>query len=251
MAPLHFTTLGDGPPLVFVHGLAGSTNWWRRNTRTLSKSFKVYLIDLPGFGRSKLPCTLDEVIASLPAWLDRMGLERVFLVGHSMGGYVSLHLAATRPERVARLALLDSVGVPINAPLHQMARRMLAGIRYSSPTFFPTIVHDGLRTGLPRLLRLAQEILTVDARTMMSKVEAPTLVLWGTNDTVLPPALGVEMASRIPRATLEWIPRAGHNAMADHPALVNRHLVRFFHQGLALPAEVSPSVEGVCTSDEV
>ncbi len=228
MSELHFLSVGEGPPLVFVHGLAGSTRWWRRNVQPLSRHFKVYVLDLPGFGRSNAPCPLEEIAASLPAWLDQMGLERVRLVGHSMGGYISLRLAATQPERVAQLALIDSVGMPLHATLPHLIGRTLLGARYSSLTFVPTILWDGLRAGIPTLLRLASEIMDVDARPLLQALQMPTLILWGTRDVLLPPHLGSEMAELVPDATLHLIPRAGHNAMADRPALVNRHLLDFF-----------------------
>ena len=244
MSNLHYTAQGNGPPLVFVHGLAGSSRWWRANTRLLSKHFTVYLVDLPGFGRSRATGRgpLAELVASLPGWLDRHGLERVHLVGHSMGGYIASHLAATRPERVGRLALIDSVGIPLNLNVAQMLRRVLQGLPHSAPLFVPIVVADGLRAGLPYLLRLTNEIVQVDTRVLLPQIEAPTLLLWGTRDTVVPPALGLEMSELIPDSRFYFIPRAGHNAMADRPELVNRYLVDFFLQ--ALPSEQPIDVDG-------
>jgi pimeloyl-ACP methyl ester carboxylesterase len=233
MSELHYTTVGDGPPLVFVHGLAGSTRWWRHNTKGLSNHFKLYLIDLPGFGMTGSPRPLTDILASLPAWLDLLGLEKVHLVGHSMGGYVVTHFAATHPERVGRLALIDAAGIPLKSTLPHMIGRVLQSIPYGSPSFIPTVISDGLRAGIPTLLRLTWEILDVDARPLLRNIEAPTLILWGTRDKLLPPQHGLQMAKLIPNASFHFIPRAGHNAMADRPVLVNRHLLDFFCQALA------------------
>lgn len=235
MSELHYSTLGSGPPLVFVHGLAGSTRWWRHNTRSLAEHFTVYLVDLPGFGQTGAARPLGEVVASLPVWLDLLGLERVHLVGHSMGGYVAIHLAATAPERVGRLALIDALGIPLRSSVPRMIGRLLQSIPHGSLSFIPTVVSDGLRAGIPTLLRLTNEIMEIDARPLLRRIEAPTLVLWGTRDRVLPPQQGLKMAELIPSATFHFIPRAGHNAMADRPRLVNRHLVDFFRR--ALPDE--------------
>lgn len=228
MSELHYTTYGSGPPLVLVHGLAGSTRWWRRNTRALSEHFRVYLVDLPGFGLSGSACALEDVALSLPAWLDWMGLERVHLVGHSMGGYVSLRLAAEQPERIDRLALIDAVGMPLKSNLQRMILRLVQAAKHGSFSFIPTVISDGLRAGIPTLLRLTSEICEVDARPLLPHIQAPTLLLWGTRDVMLPPQMGVQMADLIPNATLHFIPRAGHNAMADRPTLVNQYLLDFF-----------------------
>lgn len=227
MSELNFTSYGSGPPLVMVHGLAGSTRWWRRNLRALGRHFTVHLLDLPGFGLSSSAQPLEQVVASLPAWLNWIGLDRVRLVGHSMGGYVALHLAATHPERVERLALIDAVGIPIRANVRQMIGRVFRSARHGSASFIPTVLSDGLRAGVPTLLRLTNEILELDARPMLPAVQAPTLVLWGTRDELLPPDMGVTMAKLIPSATFHYIPKAGHNAMADRPALVNQYLIDF------------------------
>ena len=113
-----------------------------------------------------------------------------------------------------------------------MMWRLMRALPHGSPTFLPTVVSDGLRAGIPTLLRLTAEILEVDARPLLRTIQAPTLVLWGTRDKLLPPQMGLEMESLIPNATFHFIPRAGHNAMADRSGLVNRYLVDFFTQVL-------------------
>jgi pimeloyl-ACP methyl ester carboxylesterase len=227
---LHYTSYGSGPPLVLVHGLAGSTRWWRRNIQALSPYFKVFLVDLPGFGLSGKGKTLEELRGVLPLWLDLMGLDCVHLVGHSMGGYLAINLAAMYPERIQRLCLIDAVGVPIRARLGTMMGRVINSIQHSSLTFIPTVISDGLRAGIPHLISLTREIVEVDARPMLPKIEATTLILWGTRDVITPPQLGLEMAETIPNATFRFVPRAGHNAMADRPKLVNEYLLEFFYR---------------------
>lgn len=227
---IHYTSYGSGPPLVLVHGLAGSTRWWRRNIRVLSPHFKIYLVDLPGFGLSGAFQPLASLTEVLPSWLDWMGLEKVHVVGHSMGGYLTIALAANHPERVDRLCLIDSVGIPIKDNLQGMMRRVVRAVQHGSFTFIPTVVSDGLRAGIPNLISLTNEIVQVDATEMLPKIQAPTLILWGTRDVVLPPELGITMSEVIPNATFRFIPRAGHNAMADRPKLVNEYLLEFFHR---------------------
>lgn len=227
---LHYTSYGSGPPLVLVHGLAGSTRWWRRNIQALHPYFKVYLVDLPGFGLSGKGKPLKELTDVLPFWLELMGLECVDVIGHSMGAYLATHLAAAYPEKVNRLCLIDSVGVPIQAKLSNMIGRVINAVQYSSLTFIPTVVSDGLRAGIPHLIELTNEIVEVDSRPILPKIKATTLILWGTRDVITPPKMGLEMAELIPNSTFRFIPRAGHNAMADRPKLVNEYLLEFFYR---------------------
>src|SRR4051812_23367957 len=101
--------VGEGEPVVLVHGLSGSTRWWTRNIGALARGYRVYLVDLPGFGamhRLRRHFVLAEAASWLVAWMEAVGLENAHLVGHSMGGYVCLQLAAQRPEVVCRLVLV-------------------------------------------------------------------------------------------------------------------------------------------------
>ncbi|MEK6689475.1 MAG: alpha/beta fold hydrolase, partial [Gemmatimonadota bacterium] len=101
-------------PVVLVHGIAGSTLLWQANLSAIGARHKVFAVDLPGHGRSGKPggrYDVDLFTRSLSSFLDSFGLERVVLAGHSLGGHVCLKLALERPERVARLVLIDSGGL--------------------------------------------------------------------------------------------------------------------------------------------
>ena len=102
--------VGTGPPLILLHGLAGSARWWARNIPALSRSFRVIAIDLPGFGASPRGhrLELDGVVDQLVGTMDALGIDRASVIGHSMGGLIAGGLAADRPERVERLVLVDA-----------------------------------------------------------------------------------------------------------------------------------------------
>src|SRR3954447_23730232 len=87
-ATIAYEVAGAGPPVVLVHGLSGSSRWWRRNIGALTPHRRVYVVDLIGFGasRTRAPFVLAEAAGSLTRWMDQLELERVSLVGHSMGG---------------------------------------------------------------------------------------------------------------------------------------------------------------------
>src|SRR5262245_9303387 len=104
---IHYEQTGAGPPLLLVHGLSGSSSWWRRNVPAFAHHFTVYSVDLVGFGRSRrqLPPTLPAAADLLNELIGHLGYQRVSIVGHSMGGHIALLLAARHPARVERLVL--------------------------------------------------------------------------------------------------------------------------------------------------
>ena len=108
-----------GEPVVLVHGLSGSTRWWSRNIPALAEHYSVYLLDLPGFGamrRLRRRFVLAEAASWLSAWMEAVGLDSAHLVGHSMGGYVCVRLAA-RPIRVHR-SLFEAAEQPDRGVVH-------------------------------------------------------------------------------------------------------------------------------------
>src|SRR5881628_3330734 len=109
---LHYVVEGRGPAVIFVHGLGGFAESWRHNVRPLANRATVYSVDLPGFGESAKPRThyrLGYFASALRGFMDALGLAQASLVGHSLGGAVSITLALTHPSRVERLALVGAI----------------------------------------------------------------------------------------------------------------------------------------------
>src|SRR3989442_5387111 len=109
---LHYVVEGRGPVVIFVHGLGGFAESWRHNVRPLAGRATVFAVDLPGFGDSAKPRTsyrLGYFANALRGFMDALGLAQASLVGHSLGGAVSITLALTHPSRVERLALVGAI----------------------------------------------------------------------------------------------------------------------------------------------
>src|SRR5581483_1378352 len=101
--PIHYEVTGAGEPIVLVHGLSESTRLWYRNLPELAEHYRVYLVDLPSFGAMRAfhrHFNLKQSGVWLDAWMQVVGLEATSLVGHSLGGYVCMALAALRPEKI-------------------------------------------------------------------------------------------------------------------------------------------------------
>ena len=198
---------------VLVHGLAGSSRWWRAVESRL-EGLELEAVDLPRRG-------LDE----LERWLvERIG-PGAALVGHSLGGLLAARVAARRPELVERLVLIAPAGIPVRRPLaHAIPlARELGRVR---PRFATTLARDALRAG-PFLLARAHAAATTDLRADLASVRAPTLIVWGERDRLLPATHAAAWAEAIPHARIELLPRAGHVPMVDAPDEVSRILRAF------------------------
>jgi pimeloyl-ACP methyl ester carboxylesterase len=221
---------GAGEPLVLVHGLSGSARWWSRNVPALARHHRVFLVDLPGFGamrRLRHEFALSEAAGWLLEWMRAVDLEQVHLVGHSMGGYISIRLAALRPDAVGRLVLVAPAGMPTGRSMTGYLVPLLLAARYSSFGFFPTLAYDALRMGPLTLLRAAHDLLAENVREDLRRIEAPTLLLWGANDPLVPPSAGSLMREEIPNSRLLLLDGAGHVPMFDRPREFDAALLDF------------------------
>ncbi len=205
---------GDGneqqPPLVCVHGLSGSSRWWTRVTALIDRHVPLVLSDVP---RSLKP---SEVETWLAGRIEELG-PPVDLAGHSLGALVSVRVAALRPELVRRLVLISPPGVgPPRSPLTYawpLARTMLG----SRPSFLVRLTYDGLRAGPRNLARGGLHVARADVTAELAAVTAPTLLVWGARDGVVPIEEASIWLERMPDARLIVIPGAGHVPMVDSP----------------------------------
>ncbi len=234
---------GDGPPLVLIHGYLVSHWYFRQVIGDLARRFSVIALDLPGHGESDRPSP-DRFGYDLPALadvvagtLDALGVPRAHVWGHSMGGGVALTLAARHPEKVDRLLLEDAAVYPLPLPLQGKlvllplvgraifmklyARRDLAAVErsaYRDPSLFDEQAVDyywerfNRAGGRAALYALFEHTITaLDASTGdPARVKAPTLVVWGDEDRVVPPAHGERLAREIQGARLEVVKACGH-----------------------------------------
>lgn len=221
----------DGEPVVLVHGLSASSRWWVRNIPALAQHYRVYLLDLPGFGsmrRFRRRFILDELSSSIIAWMDALGINQAHLIGHSMGGYICLRIAARHPERIRRLVLVSPAGIPHIRSVRGYLLPLLVTIRYCKPAFLPILFADALRAGPRTLLRATQDLLTKDIRDSLHEIVTPTLLVWGEYDALVPPVFGDILREEIKGAHLLVLKKAGHVVMFDQAERFNDVVLRFF-----------------------
>jgi pimeloyl-ACP methyl ester carboxylesterase len=224
---------GSGPPVVLVHGLAGSHRWWLHTVPALRRRFRVLVPELVGFGGSR-PAPRQPAVAELAELLAEWIALRVggpaHVVGHSLGGQLALHVAARRGESVDRLVLVDAAGVPRRLTLAEAARFLteLAPPRaWGAPAFLPTIAADALRAGPRVLLATTRSLLADDVRPLLPLIRNRTLVVWGRLDPLLPLSHARQLSRGIAGARLVVLPLAGHNPMVDRPEAFNEVVSAF------------------------
>jgi pimeloyl-ACP methyl ester carboxylesterase len=240
---VHCDVRGQGPDVLFIHGWVASRRMWAHLTAGLADSFRCWAIDLPGCGDSDKPpdvwYTIPNFTASLRGFMRAAGINRARLVGHSMGGAIVLDFAAEHPELVERLVAVNPV-VSGRSNLRLLARQRVSrpllglSLHWSPRVLQPVLnasVLDGVagvhsirrrtqdfaRGTVDSIFGSARAVMTHDGAPRLPAVTAPTLVLLGNQDVVVPNAEGRLAAARIPGARLE-VMRAGHLVTDDRPA---------------------------------
>ena len=160
-------------------------------------------------------------------WMEAIHVQQAHLIGHSMGGYICIQLAAHRPQAVRRLVLVSPAGLPTGRSLPGYAVPLLIAIRHMKPGFLPTLFIDGLKAGPRTLLRAARDLLTQDVREDLKLITVPTLLIWGENDTLVPPVFGEILHKEIAHSSLHILKKAGHVGMFDSPHEFNTAVLKF------------------------
>ncbi|WP_026926749.1 alpha/beta fold hydrolase [Granulicoccus phenolivorans] len=252
MAPTTLTTeiQGDGPAVLMIHGLGGTSNFYQIQTDALTDFHTVIRPDLAGAGRSPLPDTAAVSIAShvadLIALLDDLKVDRAAVIGHSMGTLVARELAATHPDRITKVVLLGAVAEPTDAG-RQAQRDRAATLRaQGTGVVAPGVVANALsertRQDNPLAAALVRElVMRQPAEGYAQNCEAlaaagapapvnpatPLLLITGTEDKVGPAAVSEELAQAHGNASVHVIDGIGHWTALEAPAEVSRLLRDF------------------------
>lgn len=240
---IHFVEAGRGQPVILLHGLGASKETWWAILPTLAARFHVYAIDQIGFGQSDKPA-LDYKIATFVDFLDgflaSQHLPRAILIGNSLGGWVALAFAVQHPEKLDRLVLVDSAGLPwlhpppvdLNPASLAATRALLEALFYDQALVSDSVVRqvfaDHLRNNDGYTV---QRALTGFGAQFMDKalgtLHVPTLVVWGQDDVLIPVAAGEQLRDGIAGAMLDVIPRCGHLPQVEKPVELTRAVMAF------------------------
>ncbi len=265
-------TIGEGADVLLIHGLGGAKSSFFDTAASLGKRYRVHALDLPGFGSSTKPLSYEYTARGFSKTvvdvMDALGIERAHLVGNSMGGRVSIEVGLRHPERVRGLALLCPAVAFIRREYHpivrllrpefgilphRLARRMVEGQFWSlfcDPDAVDPSVADVAVDEFQRIYGSAgaRFAFLSSARNIyldkpfgrggfyprLSELGAPTVFVWGTHDTLIPPAFKRHVEKWLPRAEQIVFESCGHVPQVERPDQVNGILERFFDRVDAL-----------------
>ena len=260
-ATVNYAEIGEGPPIVLLHGLGGCwQNWLENMPRLAELGHRVIAPDLPGFGASPMPpweITIPAYGRMISELCEQLQVGRCVLAGNSMGGFVATEIAVGEPEWVERLVLISAAGMS-----HAKMRRepVLAGARLSAaanPLLLRLDIRSMRRPGLRKLAfggvmrhpdKLRRELLVemigpavgadgflaavagltgYDLTDRLERIRIPTLIVWGRDDLVVPASDAAGFHERIAGSELVVFDDCGHVPMIERPVRFNRLLADF------------------------
>lgn len=224
---VHARVSADEPPpgaptIVLVHGVAVSSRYLLPLAERLAPRARVYLPDLPGYGRSEGPpgrdLSVQELADVLLSWMDRVGLERPHLVGNSFGCQVIADLAVRHPNRIGRLVLQGPTMDPHARSVWRQSLRWLAVTPFEHFSEALVLLQDIWDLGPRRAVRMIRIALRDPIEEKLRHVAAPVLVVRGTRDAIVPQRWAEEAARLLPNGRLLTIERAAHTINYSQPA---------------------------------
>ena len=236
--PYCYVEEGEGTPLVLLHGLFGALSNFQEVRAHFSKSFRVITPMLPIYEPPMLETNVKNMAKHIAGFLDELGLEKVHLLGNSLGGngliYTRDHL-----DRVASLTLTPAAGstrtlVQVSAAggqvVHQgQGRRTFHDPKHATPELvdvcFEAVIYRYLVLSILSIAMSAiRQIMAKDLPSM----NVPVCLIWGKNDIITPPEVAEEFLAGFPDADLHWIDECGHAPMMEHPDTFNQILSDWF-----------------------
>ncbi len=225
---VHYRSEGEGRPVVLLHGLSGSWRWWREVAPRLATSYRVICLDLPGFGSIR---SRRSTLSDASEWLERFLAtavdEEAHVVGHSMGASICARLTARRPEAVRTLVLVAPSGIPSGSLVGHIIP-LLKAAALGGPRFWALLGADAARAGPLTLLAGALHVAGEDVRPDLRALQAPTLLVWGQRDPLVPTSLAEKWRRDLRRVELVVLPGAAHVPMLETPQELSDVLLRFF-----------------------
>jgi pimeloyl-ACP methyl ester carboxylesterase len=245
---VHLLSDGSGPPVLYLHGM-GDLGAWTPALACLAEQFTVLRPDHPGFGDSDDDPAVDSMLDLAFSYLDvldALGLERVDLIGMSLGGWLAAQLAILAPHRVGRVVLLAPAGLRITAAapdVFTLDPVELAALTVHDPQAKALAIAAAEQVGsdqvaFQRYLRnraatahLGWNPYMHDPKLRVHRLAAPVLVLWGAQDQIIPVEQAAVWDQAVPHAVVETVSDAGHLLAADRPDIVAGRIIPFLTGG--------------------
>lgn len=228
-----YTESGQGQPMILMHGWGCNADTLASVAAVAAESHRVYSVDFPGFGQSPEPPAVwgvDDYTHAMESFIRLLGLERPILLGHSFGGRVGILYSSRNP--VDKLILVDAAGVKPRRPLSYYIKvysfklmKRLYCLLYGKEGAKKRIEAERARRGSadyqaasPRMRAILSKLVNEDLCSVMPAIKAPTLLIYGENDTATPVRDAKKIESLVPDAGLVVFPACGHYSFLDNPS---------------------------------
>ncbi|MFL5899305.1 MAG: alpha/beta fold hydrolase [Solirubrobacterales bacterium] len=258
---VNYVEIGEGEPIIFIHGIAGCWRNWLENLPYCGRMHRAIALDLPGFGDSPMPSweiSMSNYGRLVHDFCERLGIDEVAaLVGNSMGGFIGTEAVIEEPSRFDRLVLISAAGISfaewqgrafdatgriVKAAVpflsgdrrvywtRSRGRKLAFGRLFRNPSKLrPELLAEQVRPGLqaPAFSTALTKIWGYDTRERLPEIEIPTMVVWGLNDQIVPVEGAIGYHRLIPHSRLEIFERTGHLPMLERPQRFNPLLEEF------------------------
>ena len=242
---INYEVMGEGNPVILLHGWLCTLETMMPIANSLSQNFKVYLIDIVGFGKSDLPehpLNTDDFGDFLKEFVDKLNIKNPILIGHSNGGRMIINAVGRGIVDAKKIVLMDSAGIiPKRKPkyyikvgIFKAGKAVLnklpdvGGMKELKEKLLNSVGSSDYKASAPVLKETMKIILNEDVTPLLQNIKVPTLLIWGTNDTDTPIADAKKMESLIPDCGLVEYKNSGHFAYLENIQNCNAVLNEFF-----------------------
>jgi pimeloyl-ACP methyl ester carboxylesterase len=247
---VHYEVYGRGKPVILLHGWLGSWGLWQETMSYLGRYYRTYALDFWGFGESgkkRETYAVQDFVSLVDQFMEQLGIVNAPLVGHSMGGTVSLSVAIKYPQRASKVVVVGSpiVGSSLALPLKWAGYRPIAfllfnmmgtfrfAMRVASPIicrdqrFTDMMDRDLSRTTLESFLLSIASLRRTDLRPLLGQIKVPAMGIYGDRDVIVHPRQWEPLKKGIDHALIERFPAAGHFPMLEEPQSFAERLKAF------------------------
>ena len=226
-----YLEVGEGTPIIILHGLMGGlSNFDGVSDFFPKKGYKLLIPELPIYKMTLLKTNVKNFAKYVSEFIDHKGYKDVILLGNSLGGHIGLLCTKMYPKKIKALIITGSSGLYESAMGESYPKRgdrdyiqkKAEDVFYDPAVAIKEIVDEVYETvndrnKLIRTLAIAKSAIRHNMGKDLPKMQTPTCIIWGKNDTVTPPTVAEEFHEKLPDSELFWIDKCGHAAMMEHP----------------------------------